>query len=84
MIEPVSGTDGTQVVLTDTIQCVTPSPDRKSSLFFTTEDGGLTRRDPNQRDWVEEQETLARKAGEQPPQKHGAISLQDLKSSAAN
>lgn len=53
-IDPVPGTDGAQVVLTDKIKCETPSPDRKSSLFFTTEEGALTRRDPNQMDWIDQ------------------------------
>lgn len=81
-VVPVDGTDGAQVVLTDEIKLNTPSPDRKSSLFFTTDDGQLTRRDPNQRDWIEEQEALARQAAAQAPQKHDAISLQEMKASA--
>lgn len=47
-LDPVEGTDGAQVVASDAIKCVSPSPDRKSTLFFTTDDGELTRRDPNQ------------------------------------
>lgn len=57
-IEPVPGTDGAQVVLRDKVKMEKPEPERKSSLFFTTDAGGLSRRDPNQRDWIDEAAAL--------------------------
>lgn len=54
VIEPVAGTDGTQVIVRDKLKPEKPEPDRKTSLFFTTEAGGLSRRDPQQRDWIDD------------------------------
>lgn len=69
-IKPVSS-DGGQVVVSDKIDPDVPKPDRKTTLFFTTEDGDLSRRDPNQTDWLEEQERLA-------AEKRGTITMEAL------
>jgi hypothetical protein len=47
-VKPVKGTDGEQVVITDSITAKTPQLDRPASMFFTTDDGGLSRNDPKQ------------------------------------
>jgi lambda repressor-like predicted transcriptional regulator len=56
IIAPVKGTEGTQVIVTDDVAVKLPSIDRKPTLFFTDEDGTLSRKDPNQRDWIDEAE----------------------------
>jgi hypothetical protein len=80
-IVPVKGTDGTQVIVTDDVSVKMPSNDRKPTLFFTDEDGSLSRKDPNQRDWLDEAEA---NAGGQPGVVVAAgavISKEDLKAS---
>ncbi len=81
VIEPVDGTDGAQVVLTDKIKCDTPSPDRKSSLFFTTDTGDLTRRDPNQAEFPFGTERAQTEAAER-RDAEGKVTLAQLKSQA--
>jgi hypothetical protein len=55
-ITPVKGTEGTQVIVTDDVSVKMPSSDRKPTLFFTADDGSLSRKDPNQRDWIDDAE----------------------------
>jgi len=62
VIQPVPNTDGAQVICADELKVKIPKPDRKATLFFTTEEGGLSRKDPHQRDWIDEVE--AREAAE--------------------
>lgn len=48
-VKPVKGTDGEQVVVTDSVTTKTPKLDRPVSMFFVTNNAGLSRQDPNQR-----------------------------------
>lgn len=47
-INPTAGGDGTTVTLTDDVTVKNPKPKKPSSLFFTCDDGRLTRENPNQ------------------------------------
>lgn len=47
-VRPTEGGDGSTVVLEDDVSVKLPRPKKAKSLFFTTDDGRLTRNDPNQ------------------------------------
>lgn len=83
-IQPVPNTDGAQVICVDKVDPDVPEPDRRATLFFTGEDGTLSRRDPNQRDWIADQEEMAKRAAAETPRKHDAISKEDLKTATAS
>ncbi|WP_237764045.1 hypothetical protein [Terrimicrobium sacchariphilum] len=60
--------DGDTVQIEDSITLKTANPIRKSALFFTTEDGRVSRDDPNQGDLAfEEVEGGKTEAGQQAP-----------------
>lgn len=65
-ITPTAGSDGTTVTLTDDVTVKNPKPKKPSSLFFTCDDGRLTRENPNQQSLplrtVETREEPLRKA----------------------
>lgn len=47
-IEPAGRGDVSRVFIEDTITAKIPKPQKARALFFTTEEGGLQRKDPNQ------------------------------------
>lgn len=47
-VEPASRGDVTRVFIEDQISVEIPKPQKAKALFFTLEDGGLQRKDPNQ------------------------------------
>lgn len=47
-VEPMKGSAGSALVVTDAIKLKLPEHDRQSSLFFSDRDGNLVREDPNQ------------------------------------
>lgn len=47
-IRPTEGGDGSTVLLEDDVTVKLPKPKKMKSLFFSTDDGRLTRNDPNQ------------------------------------
>lgn len=47
-VEPASRGDVTRIFIEDQISIDIPKPQRAKALFFTTEEGGLQRKDPNQ------------------------------------
>jgi len=80
VIKPLPNTDGAQVMCVDEVRAEIPTADRRATLFFTTEEGRLTRKDPNQRDWLEEQAEAERRAQEAAAAKAGRdrITREDL------
>lgn len=46
-VKPVTGTQGRTLTVTDQVTAKIPHPDRKS-IFFVTDDGNLSRNDPQQ------------------------------------
>ncbi len=56
-VKPSTAGDGTQVLITDHPKIKVPDPKRKPSLFFTTQDNGLSRRNPNQLRFEDRAET---------------------------
>lgn len=55
-IRPVKNTDGGQVQVTGKVKSVVPRPDRKSTLFFVTDDFQLTRTVPGQKEFWDAEE----------------------------
>lgn len=53
--DPVKNAEGEQVDIIDDIRVSTPKPTRRASIFFTEDDGGLSRTNPLQRELFEEQ-----------------------------
>ena len=47
-VEPMKGSKGSALVVTDEIKLRLPEHDRQSSLFFSDREGNLVREDPNQ------------------------------------
>jgi hypothetical protein len=54
-VKPVPNSGGSQVQLLDEVKGKVPVPERIATLFFADDDGYLSRNDPRQRDWVDEQ-----------------------------
>jgi len=74
---PVAKSNGEQVVISHEINPKIPEKTTNSSIFFTTEDGGLSRLPQNQMDWVAEQQhreeasQIAREQADEPARKQG-------------
>ena len=47
-IKPATAGDAGTVLLTDSVSTTLPEADRRATLMFTTEQNGLSRKDPNQ------------------------------------
>lgn len=47
-VRPASKHDATMLVIRDKVSAKTPEPDRAETVFFATDDGQLSRRDPRQ------------------------------------
>ncbi|TXL91626.1 hypothetical protein [Streptomyces sp. IB2014 016-6] len=47
-IKPIAGTDGRTLTVTDSVAAKLPKTERPKSIFFATDDGGLSRTDPRQ------------------------------------
>lgn len=56
-IKPDKGSGGERVVIAATVTAKTPAFDPRTSIFFTDDDGGLHRTDPQQHDLFDTQET---------------------------
>lgn len=81
---PVKNTEGKRVELCDDIVVSLPKPSRRPSNFFTTEDGRLVRKDPDQVDWIDEQEKIQRELAEKAERERqqGKLTMEQLKAAA--
>lgn len=60
VFDPIKRTEGEQLDVRDEIKTTLPKPARPATLFFTDEEGQLSRNHPTQRDWVEEAKAKAK------------------------